>query len=111
MGGAGTWDFASRYPHRVAAIAPICGWTDEAQAAYLKHVPVWAFHGAQDDIVPLRESQVMVNAVTNAGGDARLTIYPQAGHDSWTETYANPELYDWLLLHKRVVRRNNRRQG
>jgi hypothetical protein len=43
----------------------------------------------------------MVDASKSAGGNPRLTIYPEAGHDSWTETYDNPELYRWLLEHKR----------
>jgi len=43
----------------------------------------------------------MVAAVKAAGGNIRYTEYPQAGHDCWTETYANPELYTWLLEHHR----------
>jgi dipeptidyl aminopeptidase/acylaminoacyl peptidase len=67
----------------------------------LKDVPVWAFHGAKDNIVPLGESQRMVDAINATGGNAKLTIYPEAGHDSWTQTYANPELYTWLLSHSK----------
>ncbi len=66
----------------------------------LKKVPVWAFHGAKDNTVPLVRSQEMVDAVKKAGGDAKLTVYPEAEHDSWTETYNNPELYQWFLSHK-----------
>ena len=36
-----------------------------------------------------------------AAGQQLPFIYPEAGHDSWTESYANPELYQWLLQHKR----------
>jgi predicted peptidase len=65
--------------------------------AKLKTVPIWAFHGGKDNVVPLSESQQMVDAVNAAGGQAKLTVYPEAGHDSWTETYNNPEFYTWLL--------------
>jgi predicted peptidase len=101
MGGYGTWTLACQHPDRFAAIVPICGGGQSFMADRLKNVPVWAFHGAKDPTVPLRETQQMVDAVTKSGGQARLTVYPEAGHDSWTVTYENPELYQWLLSHKR----------
>lgn len=101
MGGYGTWTIACAYPDRFAAIVPICGGGRPFVAANLKDVPVWAFHGEKDDVVPLGESQKMTAAVKRAGGSAKLTIYPEAGHDSWTETYNNEELYKWLLSHRK----------
>ena len=101
MGGYGTWDLACARPGRFAAVAPVCGGGRGLLAHRLRDVPVWAFHGAKDDVVPLVASQRMVERVNAAGGNARLTVYPDAGHDSWTETYANPALYKWLLGHRR----------
>jgi predicted peptidase len=102
MGGGGVWLLAVCHPERFAAIAPVCGARTAVRAGgKLRHVPVWAFHGARDSIVPLRLSEAMVQAVRDAGGEARLTVYPDAAHDSWTETYNNPELYRWLLSHRR----------
>jgi len=103
MGGFGTWSLAIEHPERFAAIAPICGGGPPYVAHRLERTPVWAFHGARDDIVPLQESERMVEAVRAAGGDAKLTIYPEAGHNSWTETYKNPELYEWFLGHRRAA--------
>lgn len=106
MGGFGTWYLGTTRPQRFAAIAPICGggyWFHgfPQRVAALKDTPVWAFHGAKDDVVPLAASQQLVDALQEAGGDVRLTIYPEAAHDSWTETYNNPELYAWFLQHRR----------
>ena len=101
MGGYGTWDTAIENPTKFAAIAPICGGGNPMLASRIKHLAIWIFHGAQDRIVPVGESKVMATALGNLGGDVRLTIYPNAGHDSWTETYRNPELYDWFLSHSR----------
>jgi predicted peptidase len=101
IGGYGTWALASKYPDRFAAAAPICGGGTRIMAFGLKDVPIWAFHGAKDRVVPLRESEDMVEAIKASGGNAKLTIYPEAGHDSWTETYNNQKLYDWFLKHKR----------
>ncbi len=101
MGGFGTWLWASRYPDRFAAIAPICGGGDTGQICNVKNIPVWAFHGAKDNVVPVERSRGLVDALNKCGGEVRLTIYPEAGHDSWTETYDNPELYRWLLQHSR----------
>ncbi len=102
MGGYGTWALGSKYPERFAAIAPICGGGLRFMAMGLKDMPIWVFHGAKDRIVPLKESEEMVAAIKARGGNAKLTIYPEAGHDSWTETYNNQELYDWLLKHRKV---------
>lgn len=99
MGGYGTWHLASVYPGRFAAIVPICGGGNPERAEALKKTPVWAFHGAKDEAVPLKESEKMVDALRACGGNAQLTVYPEAKHDSWTETYANPEVYAWLLRH------------
>ena len=101
MGGFGTWQLALKYPRRFAAIAPICGKGDPTQAARIKDLPIWVFHGAKDPTVPLAGSQDMVDALKQCGSDVKFTIYPDALHDSWTETYNNPELYDWFLKHKR----------
>jgi len=100
MGGFGTWSLAIAYPDRFAAIAPICGGGERYGAYRLKKVPVWAFHGAKDPVVPVERSKEMVEAVKKVGGDAKITIYPEAEHDSWTVTYDNPELYEWFLSHK-----------
>jgi pimeloyl-ACP methyl ester carboxylesterase len=101
LGGFGTWAMASAYPEQFAAAAPICGGGNPEQIARMKSVPTWAFHGAKDSVVPLSWGQTAVNALKAAGGDVRFTIYPEAGHDSWTETYNNPEFYAWLFAQKR----------
>jgi len=101
MGGYGTWSLAAEYPGRFAAIVPICGGGPTEKACNLKNVPIWAFHGALDNLVPVNESQVMVQAVNACGGNARLTVYPDVSHPSWVPAYNNNELYDWLLTHRR----------
>ena len=101
MGGYGTWALASAYPERFAAIAPICGGGSRIMSMRLKDIPIWVFHGAKDGVVPLEESEEMVNAIRKRGGDVKFTIYPDAGHDSWTESYNNQELYDWFLEHSK----------
>lgn len=107
MGGFGTWSLAAYARDRLAAIAPICGGGDRQRAKYFSHLPVWAFHGAKDTGVPPERSLEMIEALRQAGGTPRLTIYPDAGHDAWTETYNNPEFYEWLLSHKRQPRQEN----
>lgn len=101
MGGYGTWKLACEYPEYFAAIAPICGGGEPYLAGRLKETPIWAFHGAKDPVVPLEKSEEMVEAVKAQGGNAKLTVYPDAGHDSWTQTYNNQELYDWFREHSK----------
>lgn len=101
MGGFGTWNEACAHPERFAAIAPICGGGDPKQAAALKNVPTWTFHGDADRTVPIAGTQAMVDALKAAGGDVRFTIYPGVGHNSWTQTYNNPNFYAWLFAQRR----------
>ena len=102
MGGYGTWYLAARYPERFAAIAPICGggawWVPEK----LQHMPTWVFHGDADPVVPLTASQTMVDALRELGNDVQFTVYPGVTHNSWKQTYDNPELYKWLLSHQKT---------
>ena len=101
MGGFGTWALATAYPDRFAAIAPICGGGNRHFVRRISHLPIWVFHGALDQTVLLEESEEMVEALERAGNKPKFTIYPEAAHDSWTETYENPELYEWFLEHTR----------
>lgn len=104
MGGSGTWDTACHYPERFAAIAPVCGSGMPWRANYLKTVPAWAFHGAKDSGVPVERTEQMCEAMKKAGGDVKFTCYADLGHDCWTVTYDNPELYEWFLKHSRKSR-------
>lgn len=110
MGGYGSWSLGLSNPALFAAIAPICGGGDSLKvlladpktATSLKSLPVWAFHGGKDTVVKPEESQRMVDALRKIGNEAKLSVYPEAGHDSWTDTYNNEELYKWFLSHKRA---------
>jgi predicted peptidase len=102
MGGFGTWELARFAPRRFAAIAPICGGGERYWMRSIRHLPVWAFHGAKDEAVPLERTTQLVDELKRANGNVKLTIYPEAGHDSWTETYSSPDFYKWLLEQKRM---------
>jgi predicted peptidase len=102
MGGFGTWALAGYSPDRFAAIIPICGGGEPLLARALRQMPVWAFHGGKDPVVPVKRSQELIDALKRSNNEeAKLTIYPEASHDSWSATYDNPEIYEWLLKHKR----------
>jgi predicted peptidase len=105
MGGFGSWHLAVENPKAFAAVLPICG--GEALASGLEerlptiaHVPVWAFHGAQDTVVPLILQQYLVDSLKKAGGSVRFTVYPEADHDSWTATYDDPKVTEWMLAQR-----------
>ena len=102
MGGYGTWAITAKYPELFAAAVPICGGGDPAQASRIKDLPLRVFHGAKDEAVPLARGQEMVDALKAVGAtDVSLTVYPDLAHDSWTPTYADPKLYEWLLTKRR----------
>jgi len=97
MGGFGTWDAVQRKPDLFAAAVPVCGGGDITQAERIAHVPIWAFHGAEDRLVIPKWSRDMIAAIQEAGGNPKYTEYPGIGHRSWIEAYSNPRLFEWLF--------------
>ena len=102
MGGFGTWEWAAENPEKFAAIAPICGGGNPHSVWKLRHIPTRVFHGDSDNVVPLKMSDVMVDALAGFDADVEFTVYPDVGHDSWTETYDQDELYEWFLSHSKT---------
>ncbi len=102
MGGYGTWDAIARRPGFFAAAVPCCGAGDLAFAKALTTLPIWAFHGAKDDIVPASGTRDMIAAITAAGGKPKYTEYPHEGHGSWGPAFADDAMWDWLFAQKRA---------
>jgi predicted peptidase len=101
MGGYGSWDALAKRTELFAAAAPICGGGDPAQASKFKDIPIWAFHGADDQTVPVERSREMIEALKAAGAKPKFTEYPGVGHNSWAQTYSDPALYEWLFAQRK----------
>jgi len=103
MGGYGTWDIVQRHPDWFAAAMPCCGGGDTNQAARIKDVPIWTFHGDKDGAVPVCRSRDMVAALKAVGGNIRYREYPNAGHGVWGPTYANwDEVLSWFFAQRKT---------
>lgn len=103
MGGYATWHVAGMRPELFAAAIPVCGGGQTKDAEKLTGIPIWAFHGDGDRTVRPEASREMVQAIRDAGGELRYTEYPGVGHDSWTQTYADPRVHEWLFDQRRSV--------
>jgi len=101
QGGRGTWTIAAMHPDLFAAIAPVCGWAEEETAKKVAKLPIWAFHGDQDQAVDVERSREMGRWITAAGGTCKLTIYPGVGHNSWDKAYGEENLGAWFLEHRK----------
>lgn len=101
MGGYGTWDMVVRQPGLFAGALALCGGGDPSQAAVIRDLPVWAFHGDQDQAVPVRGSRQMIAALREAGGHPQYTEVAGHGHDVWTVAYRDPAVVRWLLSQRR----------
>ncbi len=107
MGGVGTWGLIAAAPDRFAAAVPICGHSHPAAAAQAARVPIWVVVGDRDFVVLVGNSLGMVNSLQAMQADVKFTRYSGVGHDSWTQTYGTPELYEWMLRHRVSDRRLN----
>lgn len=101
MGGYGSWTLATACPERFAAVAPVCGGGDPEDVERLKDLPIWDFHGAKDQAVPIEQSYKMVVALRRIHGRIRFTLYPEGTHFIWGDVYAKDELYSWFLRQTR----------
>jgi predicted peptidase len=98
----GTYELLRREPNIFAAAFAICGGDNTLNVKkYAKKVPLWIFHGAKDDVVPVDHSTVVVEAIKAAGGDPKFTIYPNDNHNSWDDAFAEPQLLPWLFEHSK----------
>ena len=105
MGGIGSWYFAIKIPERFAALVPVSFRGDGWSSAPAKDIPVWAFHGAKDGVIPPTKAQELVDQFKAVGGSIRFDMYPNGSHDAstWGVTYNNPDVYDWMLRKKKVI--------
>lgn len=103
MGGYTAWQLGMTRPEMFAALSPVCGGGMYWNAARLKDVPVWAFHGALDNTVYVTESIHMVNGVNRSGGHAKLTIFPDAAHNAWDPAYSDSAYWEWMLAQKKPL--------
>jgi len=103
MGGFGTWALAMKHPEEFAAILPICGGGDTADAWKLRHIPIWCFHGALDKNVPVALDSQMINAAKGYNPAVKFTVYPDLEHNSWERTYNNDSVYQWMLAQKKFA--------
>ena len=102
MGGYATWELLQRRPKLFAAALPCCGGGDTTLASSLTDIAVWAFHGDADNVVPVYRSQSMVAAIRAAGGrKIRYREYPGVKHNSWTPTFRDPKVFEWLFAQRR----------
>ena len=97
LGGYATWEMISRHPRRFAAALPLCGGGDGARIVAARTLPIWAFHGTKDPVVPVEESRELVAVLRRVGSPVKYTEYADVGHDAWTRAYAEPELAEWMF--------------
>lgn len=101
MGGFGTWAVAAAHPELFAAAAVVCGGGDDEDASKLVDMPVWVFHGDDDQVVATERGLELVRALRKRRGRVRFTLYHAVGHDAGTPTWQGDELYTWLLEQRR----------
>lgn len=103
MGGFGTWDAIVRHPQRFAAAVPVCSGLNLSKAPVIVSLPIWAFHGAKDQVVKVERSREIIAALKAAGGQPKYTEYPDVGHDSWNGAYKDLTMYEWLFAQRKTT--------
>ncbi|MEN8790163.1 MAG: PHB depolymerase family esterase [Flavobacteriaceae bacterium] len=96
-GGTAAWELAVQYPDAFAAMAVVCGMTPLPYASWInKKMPIWVFHGQEDHIIDVEESEEMVNKLRQMGYEVKFTKYAAVGHEAWHLAYENDSLYNWF---------------
>ena len=101
MGGFGTWELLQRYPKKFSAAIPICGGGDLKECKSLTKIPIWAFHGKKDKLVPVSRTVNMISCIQKNGGISKMEIMEKAGHLCWNEVYKKKEVVSWLMSQKK----------
>jgi len=101
MGGYGTLAIAKERPDLFSAIIPVCGGLDTTDIERLKDIPIWLFHGAEDKVVPVENSELIYDLLKPINPEIKITIYKGINHNSWEMTYNNQNIYDWMLKYKK----------
>lgn len=97
MGAMGTYELLRRKRKTFAAAFAICGGDHVANVQKYKHVPLWIFHGEKDAVVPVIFATTIANQLVVLEKPAKLSLYPEASHNSWDSAFAEPELLPWLF--------------
>jgi predicted peptidase len=100
MGGEGAFDFLTRRSHLFAAAIPISSVADTSRASLIYKIPIWAFHGDQDNVNDVKYSRLMIDAFKKYKGSPIYTEYPGMKHNIWSKAYNEPGLFDWLFSQK-----------
>jgi predicted peptidase len=111
MGAMGTYEAVRRMPGTFAAAIAICGGAHPSTAPALKETKWWIFHGEKDDVVPDSFSRQMASSLGLAGADVKLTLYPDANHNSWEPAFAEKDLLPWLFTQRKKQRQTKSRKG
>ncbi|MCZ7470058.1 prolyl oligopeptidase family serine peptidase [Agrobacterium sp. O3.4] len=101
-GGFGAWSMAEQFPETFAAVVPIAGGgirhylnrTNEKTA-------FWAFHGANDEVIPLSDTVVLVQRLQELKRNVRLTVFEETNHQAVEGKVLKDEaMWTWLLEQK-----------
>ena len=101
MGGFATFAIISEHPDTFAAGVALCSGGDQSKVARLTSVPIWVFHGAKDESVPVERSRTIVAGIRNAGGKVRYTEYADIGHIIWPSVVKETGLLPWLFAQRK----------
>ncbi|WP_163323740.1 carboxylesterase family protein [Draconibacterium mangrovi] len=105
MGGYATWNFVLNYPDIPAAAIPVCGAGDPSLAYKIASIPIWAFHGDRDEVVPLSGTTDMIDKLKQMGNNQiRLTIFENVGHEAYDMAWKNSELVSWVFKQNKLKR-------
>jgi len=100
-GGYYTYDIAIAYPEKFAALVPICGASAKMDLKLIKNIPTWIFHGEKDEAMPIKYAKDIYDKMNKLGCNVQFTVFPDAYHDSFTQTYNKLDLYQWLISQKK----------
>ena len=96
-GARGAYAMASTYKDLFSCMIIGSGVVNGLDDANLTHLPIWFLHGKKDNIIPYYSIQKHVDNINLLGGNAKITVYPNFGHEVTETAFCEQEVIDWMI--------------
>ncbi len=102
FGGFCTWLSAYYYPDYYACAMPIMGQFEECffekvDYSRLKDLPIWIAHSADDNIVDVKQDDIIAEELKKCSGNFKYTRWEKYGHGMYKKFFREENWTEWMF--------------